>query len=196
MRWLILLAVIVGFLNIPSTAGAHASCLSLHPQAVTYCTAVQHRKVLRYIRHRQVVQVHRAHVRFKRSYYRGWNVRRLAAARRWEASRLRYLRRLPTWWPTDPRALGRMLVARAGWLSEWVYVDKTFSYESGWQVHDPNGLGCDGIGQACPAEKQAAAGPDWRTSAKTQIIWALGYIRSRYGSPRAAWQHELDYGWY
>ncbi len=29
----------------------------------------------------------------------------------------------------------------------------------------------------------AAAGPDWKTNAATQIKWGLSYIRARYGSP-------------
>lgn len=32
--------------------------------------------------------------------------------------------------------------------------------------------------------------------AAAQIAWGLGYIRSRYGSPLAAWGHELQFGWY
>jgi hypothetical protein len=31
---------------------------------------------------------------------------------------------------------------------------------------------------------------------KAQIIWGLQYIAGRYGSPGAAWAHELSHGWY
>jgi hypothetical protein len=42
----------------------------------------------------------------------------------------------------------------------------------------------------------ASAGPDWQTSAATQITWGLRYIRDTYGSPCAAWSHEQAAGWY
>ncbi len=42
----------------------------------------------------------------------------------------------------------------------------------------------------------ASAGPDWRPNARTQILWGLGYIRSVYGTPGAAWEHEVRDGWY
>jgi hypothetical protein len=31
---------------------------------------------------------------------------------------------------------------------------------------------------------------------KNQIIWGLNYIRQRYGSPSAAWAHEVANNWY
>ena len=42
----------------------------------------------------------------------------------------------------------------------------------------------------------ASAGPDWQTSAATQIRWGLQYIKDTYGSPCAAWSHEEATGWY
>jgi hypothetical protein len=42
----------------------------------------------------------------------------------------------------------------------------------------------------------ASAGPDWQTSAATQIKWGLRYIMGTYGSPCAAWAHEEASGWY
>jgi hypothetical protein len=42
----------------------------------------------------------------------------------------------------------------------------------------------------------ASAGNHWRTNATTQIRWGLRYIKSRYGRPRAAWNHSQAYGWY
>ena len=56
--------------------------------------------------------------------------------------------------------------------------------------------GAYGIPQALPGSKMASAGPDWQTSAATQIRWGLGYIESTYGSPCAAWSHEQADGWY
>jgi hypothetical protein len=42
----------------------------------------------------------------------------------------------------------------------------------------------------------ASAGADWLTNAATQIRWGLGYIKGRYGSPLAAWAHEVANNWY
>ena len=47
-----------------------------------------------------------------------------------------------------------------------------------------------------PGSKMASAGSDWRTSARTQIAWGLGYIDSVYGSPCAAWNHSKANNWY
>ncbi len=69
--------------------------------------------------------------------------------------------------------------------------------ESSWNRYAYNpASGAYGIPQAVPGSKMASAGPDWRTSARTQIVWGMGYIRSRYVTPRRAWEHELRYGWY
>ncbi|HLM87610.1 MAG TPA: hypothetical protein VK284_01080 [Streptosporangiaceae bacterium] len=56
--------------------------------------------------------------------------------------------------------------------------------------------GAFGIPQALPALKMASAGLDWATDPYTQIIWGIGYIQATYGTPQAAWAHELAYGWY
>jgi hypothetical protein len=47
-----------------------------------------------------------------------------------------------------------------------------------------------------PGSKMSSAGPNWESSARTQIRWGLRYIKGRYGSPHAAWEHELAAGWY
>ena len=52
------------------------------------------------------------------------------------------------------------------------------------------------IPQALPGSRMASAGPDWQTSAATQITWGLRYIRDTYGSPCAAWSHAQATGWY
>ena len=60
--------------------------------------------------------------------------------------------------------------------------------ESSWRVDARNpSSGAYGIPQAYPASRMAAAGPDWRTNPRTQIRWGLDYIKSRYGTPCAAW---------
>ncbi|MEV7976231.1 phage tail tape measure protein [Streptomyces sp. NPDC086519] len=85
-----------------------------------------------------------------------------------------------------------------GWGSaEWPALKALWTRESGWNYKATNPTsGAYGIPQALPASKMASAGSDWRTNADTQIRWGLGYIKSRYGSPTAAWAHENKFGWY
>jgi hypothetical protein len=47
-----------------------------------------------------------------------------------------------------------------------------------------------------PASKMASAGPDFRSNARTQILWGMRYIRGSYVTPYRAWLHEMHYGWY
>jgi hypothetical protein len=69
--------------------------------------------------------------------------------------------------------------------------------ESGWRWNADNpSSGAYGIPQALPASKMASAGPNYQTNAFTQLLWGLGYIKSRYGTTCAAWAHEQQFGWY
>ena len=80
---------------------------------------------------------------------------------------------------------------------QFPYLNLLWERESGWNPAAANPVsGAFGIPQALPAAKMASAGPDWATSPYTQIIWGIGYIRATYGTPQAAWAHELAYGWY
>jgi len=77
------------------------------------------------------------------------------------------------------------------------YLNLLWQRESGWNPAATNPVsGAFGIPQALPATKMASAGLDWATNPYTQIIWGIGYIRATYGTPQAAWAHELAYGWY
>ncbi|MQY03918.1 aggregation-promoting factor C-terminal-like domain-containing protein [Actinomadura macrotermitis] len=73
---------------------------------------------------------------------------------------------------------------------------KLWNRESGWRTNAANPSGAYGIPQALPGSKMASAGSDWRTSARTQIKWGLGYIKGRYSSPCGAWAHSQSTGWY
>jgi hypothetical protein len=42
----------------------------------------------------------------------------------------------------------------------------------------------------------ASAGADWATNPTTQIVWGLGYVAGRYGTPCGAWGHSQAKGWY
>jgi hypothetical protein len=98
----------------------------------------------------------------------------------------------------DPRAIAKEMLSHYGWQpSQFSYLDKLWFHESGWQVTATNpSSGAYGIPQSLPASQMASAGRDWRTNPATQVKWGLTYIQGRYGSPSAAWAHELSHNWY
>jgi hypothetical protein len=97
-----------------------------------------------------------------------------------------------------PRQIARQMLGSFGWSQrQFPYLNWLWNRESGWNVHAENPYsGAYGIPQADPGAKMATAGPDWPSNATTQIRWGLRYIRSTYGSPRLAWDHEVADGWY
>jgi hypothetical protein len=100
--------------------------------------------------------------------------------------------------PARAKAIARSMLRRYGWSArQFRYLLWLWQRESGWRVRAYNRRsGATGIPQADPGRRMASAGRHWRTSARVQIIWGLRYIRRRYGSPRAAWAHEVRHGWY
>jgi hypothetical protein len=98
----------------------------------------------------------------------------------------------------SPRQIARAMLGSFGWSSgQFSCLDPLWEHESRWSVTAANpGSGAFGIPQALPGSRMASAGPDWQTSAATQITWGLRYIRDTYGSPCAAWSHEQATGWY
>lgn len=95
-------------------------------------------------------------------------------------------------------SLGERMAAAMGWGSgQFADLNKLWTKESGWNYRATNpSSGAYGIPQALPASKMASAGADWLTNPATQIRWGLGYIKERYGSPAAAWAHEVANNWY
>ncbi len=98
----------------------------------------------------------------------------------------------------SPQSIAQAMLGSFGWsASQFSCLEPLWAAESGWSVTASNpSTGAYGIPQAMPGSKMASAGPNWRTSAATQIRWGLGYIKSIYGSPCAAWNHEEASGWY
>lgn len=96
------------------------------------------------------------------------------------------------------RAYAHGAVVGRGWSEDdYQCLVRLWNRESGWRADARNpSSGAYGIPQALPAEKMAAAGPDWRTNGRTQIDWGLSYIAQRYGTPCGAWGHSEDTGWY
>lgn len=77
-------------------------------------------------------------------------------------------------------------------------LDPLWRAESGWDHRRPNrgGSGAYGIPQALPGRKMASHGADWPTNPAVQVAWGNDYVRARYGSPCAAWEHFRRRGWY
>lgn len=100
--------------------------------------------------------------------------------------------------PGSAQAIGYVLVAQRGWSTqEFSCLVSLWNRESHWNVNSHNASsGAHGIPQALPGSKMASAGPDWATNPRTQIIWGLGYISKRYGTPCQAWAHSQNTGWY
>ena len=98
----------------------------------------------------------------------------------------------------SPRQIAQAMLGSFGWsASQFSCLDPLWEHESGWSVTAYNaGSGAYGIPQALPGSRMASAGPDWQTSAATQIKWGLEYIKDTYGSPCGAWAHEEATGWY
>lgn len=116
-----------------------------------------------------------------------------------------------------PQHIARMLLGRYGWSpAQMGPLILLWTRESGWNPNARNPTsGAYGIAQALGhggAGTAAANGTNEygaqygltdaearsanSGSALWQIRWGLGYIKSRYGSPAAAWQHETQFGWY
>jgi hypothetical protein len=98
----------------------------------------------------------------------------------------------------DPQDIARALMPKFGFgPGQFGCLVSLWNRESHWNVHAHNASsGAHGIPQALPGSKMASAGPDWQSSAVTQITWGLGYIQDRYGSPCGAWAHSESHGWY
>jgi hypothetical protein len=77
------------------------------------------------------------------------------------------------------------------WLSLW-------NQESGRnQYADNKSSGAYGIPQALPPTKLPAAGQEsGGSSVSAQETWGIQYIAGVYGSPSAAWAHEVANNWY
>ena len=96
--------------------------------------------------------------------------------------------------PAAAQAYARSAIGAYGWGGDqFSCLVDLWHGESGWRVNATNPWsGAYGIPQSWPAEKLAAAGPDWRTNAATQINWGLAYIDAAYGSPCAAYSRWLS----
>ncbi|MFZ6990824.1 coiled-coil domain-containing protein [Curtobacterium sp. RRHDQ66] len=102
--------------------------------------------------------------------------------------------------PAAAKAYARSVLGNYGWGDDqYGCLVSLWTQESGWRANALNSSsGAYGIPQALPASKLGAAGADWRTNQNTQINWGLAYIKSSYGTPCGAWNHEMSVNphWY
>jgi hypothetical protein len=92
--------------------------------------------------------------------------------------------------PAAAQEIARSAMGSHGWTdpAEFPCLVALWNAESGWSWSATNpSSGAYGIPQALPGWKMASAGNDWLTNPATQIEWGMGYIRSVYGSPCAAY---------
>jgi len=100
--------------------------------------------------------------------------------------------------PEQNRELGLFLTLEYGWSREqFDCFDRLIVSESNWKTTAENpSSGAYGIPQSLPASKMASVGSDWATNPETQILWGLGYIDDRYGTPCSAWSFKRANNWY
>lgn len=100
--------------------------------------------------------------------------------------------------PGSAQAIAYDLVLARGWNeSQYSCLVALWNRESHWNTYAMNpSSGAYGIPQALPGSKMASAGADWATNPRTQIVWGLGYIAARYGTPCGAWAHSEQHHWY
>jgi hypothetical protein len=99
--------------------------------------------------------------------------------------------------PGSAKAIAKQLAAARGWGDDqYSCLVQMWTRESGWRTSAANPSGAYGIPQALPGSKMASAGPDWQTSAETQIKWGLGYIKARYQTPCGAWSFWQAHNYY
>ena len=91
--------------------------------------------------------------------------------------------------------LGQQMAAQFGWDKgdEWTALNNVVMRESGWDATAANPTS-DARGIAQNINGWSASYQEG--NAQQQISWLLNYIHGRYGTPQAAWQHEINYGWY
>lgn len=98
--------------------------------------------------------------------------------------------------PAANRANGQLQAAGRGWTGDqWTALEKLWTQESGWNnlAQNPTSTAY-GIAQFLDS---TWSGYGSKTSDPTlQIRYGLAYIAHRYGTPAAAWAHEVAQGWY
>lgn len=100
--------------------------------------------------------------------------------------------------PSGAKAYASSRLGSFGWgQDQFQCLVNLWTKESNWLTTATNPYsGAYGIAQSLPASKYSSAGSDWLSNYRTQVEWGLSYIKSRYGSPCAAWAHSVAKNWY
>lgn len=100
--------------------------------------------------------------------------------------------------PAGAKSYASSRLGAYGWgQDQFLCLAQLWTKESNWLTTATNPYsGAYGIPQALPPGKYTSAGSDWLTNYRTQIEWGLGYIRERYRTPCAAWDHSVAKNWY
>ena len=101
--------------------------------------------------------------------------------------------------PTEAQAYAKSILPKYGFTADQFHdLILLWDRESSWRMNAENvGSGAYGIPQADPDGGQGIANSAaYRNNAMIQIQWGLKYIKQRYGTITAAWEHELTNGWY
>lgn len=103
----------------------------------------------------------------------------------------------PTKVPRTPMAARShaKMVTREYWGSgrQYACLDRLWTAESNWR---PNAYNPRKVGGKNAGGIPQLLGLNPKTSVEHQVKRGLRYIRSRYGTPCAAWQHHQRHGWY
>ena len=101
--------------------------------------------------------------------------------------------------PTEAQAYAKSILPKYGFTADQFHdLILLWDRESSWRMNAENvGSGAYGIPQADPdGGQEIANSAAYRNNAMIQIQWGLKYIKQRYGTITAAWEHELTNGWY
>lgn len=102
--------------------------------------------------------------------------------------------------PGAAQSYASSILGSYGWGQDQMgCLTSLWNMESGWRWNAYNSSsGAYGIPQSLPASKMSSSGGDWMTNGNTQIRWGLSYISGRYGTPCAAYDHEMSQNphWY
>jgi hypothetical protein len=104
----------------------------------------------------------------------------------------------PTGAGASVQALMQSMAAAVGWTgAEWTALNNVEMREAGYNLTAQNPTSdAYGLAQFILGPSEYAQYGGNSTTASGQITAMLNYIRDTYGDPIAAWQHELNYGYY
>jgi hypothetical protein len=96
------------------------------------------------------------------------------------------------------QSLMKNMAAARGWTgSQWNALAAVETREAGWNMTARNpSSGAYGLAQFINGPSEYAQYGGNATTAMGQITGMLNYIAQRYGTPQAAWNHEVAYNWY